>query len=79
MKYHELKVGMRVEDKHYNSDHQVFRGPNDWGVGRIVAILKTRFKVQFSNKNIPESENGLITYDKSHAQFIQKVKRRNRG
>jgi hypothetical protein len=67
MKFSELQVGMKVEDTWYNSEHT-----DNWGKGKVVAVLKTRFKVQFSNKNANHTEDGLVTYDKSHAQFIRR-------
>lgn len=77
MKFSELRVGQRIEDTLYNSEHQ--KGHNNWGTGRIMEILKTRFKVQFSNKNANHSGDGLVTYDKSHAQFVRLVKRKRKA
>ena len=71
MKYHELKVGMKVEDSWYSNVQ--YKSSNNWGTGKVVEILKTVFRVQFSNKEIPESVNGLVTYSRGHCQFIKPV------
>ena len=71
MKFSELKVGQKIEDTWYNSDSK-----DDWGIGRVVEVLKTLFRVQFSNKNANNTEDGLVTYSKSHARFVRLVKKK---
>jgi hypothetical protein len=72
MKTTEFKVGDVVEDSWYA----------DAGTGVIKEILKTRMKIYFEratfglNYHCPlfrnVSDDGLLTYDKSHYQFLRK-------
>lgn len=71
MKMSELKLKMKVEDTWYNNERG---GDKSWGIGRVVDIKKTKFTVKFSNPDANNSGNGLVTYDKSHAQFVRPVK-----
>lgn len=71
MKFKDLKKGMHIEDLWYNASHS----KENWGRGIILEVQKTRFKVQFSNKNANHSEDGVVVYDRSHAQFVRKIKR----
>lgn len=65
MKHEECRVGVRVTDAWFP----------DWGVGRIVEVLKTRVKIRYDM-----DEGGPpITYDTAHIQFLrrkQKLKKR---
>jgi hypothetical protein len=58
MNYKNIKINMKIWDSWYS----------DWGLGVVKTVLKTRFKVKFSNKD------RVITYDNAHAQFIEKSK-----
>ena len=72
MKTTEFKVGDVVEDSWYA----------DAGTGVIKEILKTRMKIYFERATFGldyhcslfryASDDGLLTYDKSHYQFLRK-------
>jgi hypothetical protein len=72
MKKTEFKVGDVVEDSWYAHA----------GTGIIKEILKTRIKIYFMRATLENhhcllfrnaSDDGLLTYDKSHYQFLRKV------
>jgi len=54
MKKPTFKKGQRVSDRWYI----------EWGIGRIISVLKTRMKVRFVDGTV-------LAYDKAHYQFLQ--------
>jgi hypothetical protein len=56
MKFKDLKIGMKVEDRWYP----------EWGVGTVLKVLKTRAHILFERVN---SER--YSYDKAHVQFLE--------
>jgi hypothetical protein len=56
MKRNQIRLNLPVYDRWYI----------EWGIGRIVKILKTRIHIQFSHK--------LMKYDNSHLQFLEIMK-----
>jgi len=72
MKKTKFKVGDVVEDSWYA----------DAGTGVVKEILKTRMKIYFEHATLENhhcslfryaSDDGLLTYDKAHYQFLRKV------
>lgn len=76
MKLNEMKVGQKVEDSWYP----------EIGEGIVKKVLKTRVKIYFqrlepymSSHNALRClafgiEDGIVTYDKAHCQFLQLIK-----
>lgn len=76
MKLNEIKVGQKVEDSWYP----------EIGEGIVQKVLKTRVKIYFqrlepymSSHNALRClafgiEDGIVTYDKAHCQFLQLIK-----
>jgi hypothetical protein len=73
VKTNEFKVGDVVEDSWYP----------DAGTGVVKEILKTRMKIYFERAALQcnyrytlfcnAADDGVLTYDKSHYQFLRKV------
>jgi hypothetical protein len=61
MKYIELKKGQTVRDRWYDS----------YGLGEVKVVLKTVVHIKFTNVTWPP--HGIISYDKSHVQFLEEV------
>ena len=38
----------------------------DWGIGKVSKVLKTVVKIRFSIA-------GMVTFDKSHVQFLKRI------
>ena len=65
-----LKINQKVTDRWYP----------EAGVGIVKEVLKTRVKIYFERANIEGfrchlfryAENGLLTYDSSHLQYLDK-------
>lgn len=56
----DLKIGTRVRDSWLG----------DWGVGKVVKLLKTRVHIVFKNRE------GISVYDNQHANlYLKKVGR----
>lgn len=74
MNFKEIKPRQIIEDTWYNAKHV----NDDWGVGTVVKVLKTRFVVKFSNKEANHSGDGVVTYDRSHAQFVRRISKKRK-
>jgi hypothetical protein len=57
MRIEKIKTGQQVRDSWFS----------DWGVGRIVKVLKTRVKIKFTGRA------DIVTYDLAHLQFLVSV------
>lgn len=55
LKIKDLKTGMFVWDRWFP----------EWGVGKIIKILKTRTHIKFNRR-------GLLRYDRAHIKFLEK-------
>ena len=38
----------------------------DWGIGKVTKIMKTVVRIKFSVA-------GVVTFDKSHVQFLKRI------
>jgi hypothetical protein len=71
MKNNKFKVGQKVEDSWYG----------EAGIGIIKSILKTQMKIYFRRLDVDHvvcpltrnSVDGMLTYDRSHYQFLKPI------
>lgn len=68
MRYKDIKPGMKVKDRWFTDSYINYKGETicGWGFGKVIKKLKTVVHIRFPSV-------GMISFDISHLQFLDKV------